>query len=91
MKDDRFIKKVLIVIAFLLALNIVLAVLYNSPVSHAAKGFEYKVVEIYEIGYGPGESKLNRKLLTASLNEYNKEGWELFLWLDGYDTVVFKR
>lgn len=91
MKDDRLIKKVLLVIAFLLALNIGLTILYNSPVSHAAKGFEYKVVEILEIGYGPGESKLNRKLLTASLNEYNKEGWEVVLYMLDFNSFVFKR
>ena len=89
MKNNRFIKKVLIVIAFLLALNIGLTILYNSPVSHAAKGIEYKVVEIFDIGYA--DQKLNEEILEESLNEYNKEGWELFLWLDGYDTVVFKR
>ena len=86
MKNDLFIKKLLLVIACLLALNILLTVFYHSPDSFAAKNFEYKVVG--DIFLSGGE--INRDLLEESLNEYSKEGWELAFPLDFY-TFVFRR
>lgn len=90
MKNDLFIKKLLLVIACLMALNILLTVFYHSPDSYAAKNFEYKVVGYYDIFLTSGGT-INRDLLEESLNEYNKEGWELAFHLDLSKTFVFRR
>ena len=101
MKNNRFIKKVLLVIAFLLALNVVLTLLYNSPDSYAAKNIEYKVVSLGKIK--PVElklinitheeySKLNiGEMVEKLINAYTKEGWE-FVEFEGAGVIlIFKR
>ena len=93
MKDDQFIKKVLFVIAFLLALNIVLTVLYNSPVTYAAKGVEYKVISPYtEIENTSWETHDKFvESIEKLFNEYAKEGWEFIGLESQYGLMVFKR
>lgn len=90
MKDDHFYKKILLIIAFLLACNIVLTLSYNIPDSYAARGDQYLVVDIIDIGY-KNRSYLDWELLTESLNEYSKEGWDLFIWSDKFHSLVFKK
>jgi len=86
MKNDLFIKKLLLVIACLLALNILLTVFYHSPDSFAAKNIEYKIVDYYDIFL---TDRID--LLEESLNEYSKEGWELTHMDLSATIMIFKR
>jgi len=85
MKSGLFIRNLLIVIAILLALNIILPLLSNPATSYAAKNIEYKVIT-----FGP--TKPNAAQTEILFNEFGKEGWEFIQiepWLDGL--MIFKR
>jgi len=86
MKDDRFIKKVLLVIALLLALNIVMPILYNLETSFAATVIEYKVFDVRE-----GEVPDDPEGFEKFLNEQGREGWEYFGVTVGVPMIVLKR
>jgi len=104
MKDNRFTKKVLLVIAFLLAMNIVLTILYNSPDSHAAKGAEYKVVKCYyeaellipglldflDLTAEEYDNLLPEIKMEKIINAYVKEGWEFVEYAEAL-LLIFKR
>lgn len=84
MKENRFIKVVLIIIGVLLSLNLVVLLLSNPPTSYAAKNIQYKVINCEE---APFEKENFEKLF----NEYGKEGWE-FIGLEiGRGFYIFKR
>jgi hypothetical protein len=90
MKSGLFIRNLLIVIAILLALNIILPLLSNPATSYAAKNIEYKVIRIHDIPYDPQIGYLAEP--TEKLfNEYGKEGWELIPMISASNLVIFKR
>lgn len=66
-----FIRNLLVIIVILLALNIILPMLSNPPISYAAKNIEYKIIDLEELE-GPRTTENIEKLC----NEYGKEGWE---------------
>jgi len=90
MKDNLFIRTLLIIIVILLALNIILPTLSNPTTSYAAKNIEYKVIGDDEIPYDAYKGFLAEPT-EKLLNEYGKEGWELIPMTPGVDLVIFKR
>ena len=72
MKNDSFIRVLLIVIVFLLALNLILPRVAHPLVSYAADPAEYKVDRIGVL------FDLKTNDLEKMLNKYSKEGWEPF-------------
>lgn len=84
MKDDLFIKTLLIIIVTLLALNIILPTLSNPPTSYAEKNIEYKIVD-YREAEVPGKIESIEKLF----NEYAKKGWEYIGYIGA--CYLFKR
>jgi len=90
MKDDLFIRTLLIIIVTLLALNIILPILSNPPTSYAAKNIEYKVISIADL---PHDSRGNyfTEPTEKLFNEYGKEGWEYIGDIILPNFVVFKR
>jgi len=98
MKDNLFIKTLLIIIVALLALNILLPTLSNPPVSYAAKNIEYKVLNLDLIGsenfdnhdpYYPSEHLVEP--IEKAFNEYAKEGWEYVGSVKLGGLAIFKR
>ena len=93
MKSGLFIRNILIVIAILLALNIILPLLSHSPTSYAASSIQYKVDKCGAGAVGVLKTEDLEKLL----NEYSKEGWEpisiniVAIGLGGKALVVFKK
>lgn len=93
MKSDPFVRVLLIIIATLLALNIMLPKLSNPEISHAANSVEYKVetTDAGKIGV------LKTSKLEDLLNEYSMKGWEAIsiniveIGLGGKALVVFKK
>ena len=83
MKGDLFIRNILIIIVILLALNILLPTLSNSPTSYAAKNIEYKVIEFHEFPSVESYEKL--------FNEYGKESWEFVVVDQLFGFYIFKR
>jgi lipopolysaccharide export system protein LptC len=93
MKIDLFVRVLLIIVATLLAFNMVLPMLSNSDISYAANSVQYKVdsVDLGKVGV------LKTSGLEKLLNEYSKEGWETIsvnvvaIGLGGKALVVFKK
>jgi hypothetical protein len=93
MKSDSFIRILLILIATLLALNIIIPMLSIPEISYAANSMQYKVdsVDLGKVGI------LKTSGLEKLLNEYSKEGWETIsvnvvaIGLGGKALVVFKK
>jgi hypothetical protein len=93
MKIDLFARALLIIVATLLALNMMLPMLSNSDISYAANSVQYKVdsVDLGKVGV------LKTSGLEKLLNEYSKEGWEAIsvnvvaIGLGGKALVVFKK
>jgi len=93
MKRDPFVRVLLIIIATLLALNIMLPKLSNPEISYAANSVEYKVetTDAGKIGV------LKTSKLEDLLNEYSMKGWEAIsiniveIGLGGKALVVFKK
>ena len=81
MKSDSFVKVLLIIIATLLALNIMMPMLSNPPASYAAKIVEYKLIK---------KPSLDAQQMEIFFNELGKEGWE-FLPSTLTQVYVFKR
>ena len=96
MKNDLFIRTLLIIIVTLLALNIILPILSNPPTSYAAKNIEYKVIHINDIKYflPSGEKSLTSENVAEAteklLKEYGKEGWE-YIENGPSGCLIFKR
>jgi len=93
MKSDLFIRNLLIIIAILLALNIMMPILSNPATSYAASSIQYKVGCI-----GIGVMGLKTDNLEKLINEYIKEGWDPISinivsmeMLGGMAYVVFKK
>ena len=93
MKNDLFIRTLLIIIVILLALNIILPILSNSLTSYASGSIQYKVGCI-----GIGVMGLKTDNLEKLINEYIKEGWDPISInivsmekLGGMAYVVFKK
>jgi len=93
MKSDLFIRNLLIIIAILLALNIMMPILSNPATSYAASSIQYKVGCI-----GIGVMGLKTDNLEKLINEYIKEGWDPISInivsmekLGGMAYVVFKK
>jgi len=84
MKENRFIKVVLIIIGILLSLNLVILLLSNPTPSYAAKSIQYKVVRSKEV---PRDEENFGKLF----NEYGKEGWEFVAFDLQWGLYIFKR
>jgi hypothetical protein len=70
MKNDSFIRILLIVIAVLLGLNVILPRVTHPAVSFAKNSTEYKVDRIGVL------FDLKTNDLEKMLNKYSKEGWE---------------
>ena len=87
MKSGLFIRNLLIVIAILLALNIILPLLSNPATSYAAKNIEYKVIRsnVLPDDHAGSLAEPIEKLF----NEYGKEGWEYIETMGSY--TIFKR
>jgi len=93
MKIEPFLKGLLIIIATLLAINIMLPMLSNQEISYAANSLLYKVdsVDLGKVGV------LKTSGLEKLLNEHSKEGWEAIsvnvvaIGLGGKALVVFKK
>jgi len=93
MKSDYFVRILLVIIATLLALNIMFPMLSNSPTSYAANSLQYKVdsVDLGKVGV------LKTSGLENLLNKNSKEGWEAIsvnvvaIGLGGKALVVFKK
>ena len=84
MKENRFIKVVLIIIGVLLSLNLIVLLLSNPTPSYAAKSIQYKVVRSEEV---PRDEENFEKLF----NEYGKEGWEFVGFELQWGLYIFKR
>ena len=84
MKENRFIKVVLIIIGVLLSLNLIVLLLSNPESSYAAKSIQYKVVKSKEV---PKDEENFEKLF----NEYGKEGWEFVAFDLQWGFYIFKR
>ena len=84
MKGNLFIRNLLIVIAILLALNIILPLLSNPPTSYATKNIEYKIFPLNDV---PEDKESFEKFL----NENGKEGWEFTSMTFGSPFLIFKR
>ena len=81
-KKEVFLKVLLVMVAFLLALNIA-AHFGKSPPSYAAKVKEYKVFK-----YWSGKSKPSIEVqMQTALDRAGSEGWEL-VTLDGRNHVL---
>jgi hypothetical protein len=91
MKSDSFTRTLLIIIVTLLALNILLPILSNPPISYAAKNIEYKVVKSSYVFPHDSNGINNLKLAEENLNEYGKEGWEYLDAILTTDITIFKR
>jgi|AntAceMinimDraft_9_1070365.scaffolds.fasta_scaffold112193_2 hypothetical protein len=93
MKSDLFIRNLLIIIAILLAFNIMMPILSNPLTSYASGSIQYKVGCI-----GIGVMGLKTNNLEKLINEYIKEGWDPISInivsmerLGGMAYVVFKK
>ena len=84
MKENRFIKVVLIIIGVLLSLNLIVLLLSNPTPSYAAKSIQYKVVRSEEV---PRDEENFEKLF----NEYGKESWEFIAFDLQLGFYIFKR
>lgn len=84
MKNDSFIKVLLIIITTLLALNLMMLIFSNPEISYAAKNVEYKIVLAKDMSSLKDPPPIDR-----FLNELGKEGWELILIENG--VMFFKR
>jgi len=85
MKDNLFIKTLLIIIVILLALNIILPILSNPVPSYAAKSIQYRVVYC---------NYVDARNTEEYLNMFGKEGWELIsapCLSGGAGIIIFKR
>ena len=96
MKDNLFIRTLLIIIVTLLALNILLPTLSNSPTSYAAKSIEYKVINlrlIIEENFDNFDifGEYLEEPIEKIFNEYGKEGWEFINELTATNFLIFKR
>ena len=70
MKSNLFVKNLLIIIAILLALNMILFPMSNSRASYAAKNVEYKIIDAQNLVRDVPQMEI-------FFNELGKEGWEL--------------
>ena len=97
MKDNLFIKTLLIIIVTLLALNIIPPLLSNPPTSYAAKNIEYKVIYVHgqlmALGLCPDDYKKDRRagITENFFNEYAKEGWDYICSINQGELAIFKR
>jgi len=97
MKDNLFIKILLIIIVILLALNILLPTLSNPPTSYAAKNIEYKVIDVYTqlMALGSCSDEYNKDRLAGLteklFNDFAKEGWEYIDSVNHDELAIFKR
>ena len=88
MKGDLFIRNLLIVIVILLALNVILPILSNSPTSYAAKNIEYKIIDFSE----PDQIYKTLQQIEICFNELGKEGWEFMGNFGSFGFImIFKR
>lgn len=88
MKGDLFIRNILIIIVILLALNILLPTLSNSPTSYAAKNIEYKIIDFSE----PDQIYKTLQQIEICFNELGKEGWEFMGNFGSFGFImIFKR
>jgi hypothetical protein len=84
MKENRFIKIMLIIIGVLLSLNLIVLLLSNPKPSYAAKSIQYKVVRGEEV---PEDEEIVEKLF----NKYGEEGWEFVVQDPQWGFYIFKR
>jgi len=83
MKKNLFIKVILLVIASLLAINLI--VLFVSPsATHAAGRIQYKVVAY--VGYEDDAQQME-----SLLNTFANDGWELVTLEPVFGSFIFKK
>jgi hypothetical protein len=83
MKKNLFIKVILLVIASLLAINLI--VLFVSPsTTHAAGRIQYKVVAY--VGYEDDAQQME-----SLLNTFANDGWELVTLEPVFGSFIFKK
>ena len=86
MKNDSFIRMLLIVTVSLLVFNVFMLSIYHAPASYAAKNVEYKLIDTMNMVRDIPQMEM-------FFNELGKEGWELVQVLAGLNTqcIIFKK
>ena len=84
MKNDLFIRVSLIVVAILLALNLLVQLSKTSSSAYAAGTTQYKVV-LYNWQNNASGATATEQIL----NKYAKEGWEFMMPMGEF--IVFKK
>ena len=93
MKENRFIKVVLIIMGVLLSLNLIVLLLSNPVTSYAAKNIQYKVLYSRDI---PIDECVSSSFSLVNcfekiFNEYGKEDWEYIDNVQQGAYFIFKR
>lgn len=79
MKQGRFLKVSLLILAVLLMLNLIVSLGKMTTISYAVKNVQYKVVPV----------RYSQANLQSALDKYSNEGWELATHYS--DILIFKK